>query len=99
MPHLNRQGLALCACIVLIGTFISACDSTTAPERGVKGARVEALPPPCDPQSQQPCPDEPVHCSVASGVLASCIPMEPQCLDPATGEPYPCPLPVERIVF
>ena len=97
MTHLRRRGLVLCTIFALIGLFISACDSTTlTPERTVK-ADVVGVPVGCstDPAS---CPIGP-DCSLVSGLGPMCAPLDLQCLDPATGEPYPCPLPAERIVF
>ncbi|HSU13315.1 MAG TPA: hypothetical protein VLK66_04400 [Longimicrobium sp.] len=48
--------------------------------------------------STDPAPCQPV-CSLVSGLGTTCAPLDLQCLDPATGDLYPCPLPAERIVF
>src|SRR5688500_18128144 len=99
MPHRRRRSLVLCTLLALTGSFLSACDSTLAPERTVKAAPNVVPQEPCSTDPQGACPNEPVECSLASGARATGAPLEPVCLSPVTGEPEPCPPLTERIVF
>ena len=108
MPHRRWQSFMLCIIAVLFGTIVSGCDSTVAPDIEPRMVNTVEERQSCfdSPQyGQATCPGIETFCYRADGTQTSCTggPLEPtdveMCIDPATGEQYPCPPQAERLVF